>query len=500
MKILRFTLIVAIISILSRFIGFIREAVIANELGVSNAADAVYLALTIPNIFQLVLGASVANALIPFLSKGKRKDNGKLNPIFGNVIIYYILISVILSIIIIVFLDYVVLILAPELNQITKEFTKSLILILLPASILIGVSAIFRQVLQMEEKVIISNVGQLILNTIVIATMFLLSSKMSAAYSLVFGMVLGSLITILLQYYYLNKIGYRIRKTKHVKEAKGIFAVSFTIMLGLLVDQLYNISNRIIASGLTEGSIAALSYGERVIQLPLGIVAQSLGIVIFPMLALYASSRDTMNLNELLHRSLKIILLISIPISIIIFIFNESIITILFGRGEFDTAAINFTSIALKMFAFMLLGQSVMMILTRFYYAIQKPKIPLYTVCITIILNVILSYSLRGIYGHAGIAFSNTISMTVNAFLLIIILRRYNFNLKIKINLQVIKYFFSLMVFVIICFWLNSFTLVANLFVDFFLKAVIVILCYIITLIVIKEKEIVNLIKKISSK
>jgi len=488
-KIIKHTVIVAIIALLSRVIGFLREAIIANQLGVSGSADAVYLALTVPNIFQFVIGAAVANSIIPVLAKNKKTTAN--NKVFSNVIIFMTIFISILCGIILLFLDEFLLIIAPDLPVATRGFAKEIIIIVLPASVFIAISSVFRQILQMEEKVLMANIGQITMNAIVILIMIILAPTISGAYSLMYGMIIGSFITMFTQYIYLRKNEYRLVFNElSVMHTKEVFYNAGTVMIGLFLNQLYTITNRILASGLQEGSIAALSYSEKVIQLPLGVLAQSLGMVIYPILAKYASSGKNKELNKLLISSLKLVLLSSLPISILLIIYSDSIIIILFGRGAFDQNAIYMTSLALKMFSLMLVAQSLILIFTRFYYAIQKPKVPVYSIALTVIINIILSIYFKNIYSFSGIALANTISMLFNALYMLLIMKKYGISISYSSIIEGSKYFINLLVFLLYAIYIKRLIFIDVFYFDFIIKILFVICLYILSILFLERKVI----------
>ncbi|MBG9785024.1 murein biosynthesis integral membrane protein MurJ [Shouchella lehensis] len=500
MKILKFTLIVAVISLLSRVIGFLREAVIASELGVSFEADAVYVALTLPNIFQFVFGAAVANALTPIFIREKSKALQNGRQLLSSVVIKSCIYFGVIILVILLLSGHVVNLLAPELDDPTKLLAQNIIIYLLPACFLIGISQIFKQLLQAEERLFASNIGQVILNGSVILVMFLSFDHISASVALVYGMFIGSFITILLQLVVLYKVNLNIKLDLRNKHSNEVFKSSIVIMLGLFLNQLYLIINRILASGLSEGSIAALSYSEKIIQLPLGVIAQSLGIVIFPIISELIVDKDERSLNKIVNNSIKIMTIISLPISIVILFFSTEIVDILFGRGAFGDEAIFMTSIALSYFSFMLVSQSLIMVLTRVYYALNKPKVPLYSIFISVTACVILSIWLREILGHGGIALANTIAMAFNSIIMLVCLKRYNINFKLKINSLFMRYTLFLMFFSILNYYLSNKEFLSNTLIDFLLKIFVISFYMILAFFLIKDQDMLNLVEKFKKK
>ncbi|TDB55455.1 lipid II flippase MurJ [Bacillus sp. CBEL-1] len=439
MKIFKFTVIVATISLLSRVVGFFREAIIASRLGATQLADSVFLSLTVPHIFQFVLGAAVANSIIPLISEkdGIREKSRLFNGVLDNFVKFLSLLALLVLIIVIVLLNW------PDLLSENEKTMLKLISFSLPAAILIAISMLYKQLLQFNDRVVSSNIGQLILNVIVIVYMYLTYSVIPTEHSLFQGMALGALISLVFQYYFVKNEGYAYSRKYIGGISKEAIYMSFTIMLGLLMNQLYLITNRLFAASLSDGSVASLSYAEKVIQLPLGIVAQSLGIVIYPLIAKKVANDAKSDTQKIIQFSIEIIYVTSLPLALFIYFRSKSIVELLFLRGEFDYAALELTSSALQMFAMMLLGQSLIMILTRYFYSVKQAKIPLYTMAVTVVVNIILCVMFKNYMGASGIALSNSISTVINAILLIFYMKRDGININFK---------FSYIIFTIGCF------------------------------------------------
>jgi putative peptidoglycan lipid II flippase len=75
------------------------------------------------------------------------------------------------------------------------------------------------------------------------------------------------------------------------------------IFLGTAVNQIYLMINRFFASGLVEGSISALNYASKLMNLPMGVFALAISTVIFPTLSEQAFKGDRRELGATLGRA-----------------------------------------------------------------------------------------------------------------------------------------------------------------------------------------------------
>ena len=109
-------------------------------------------------------------------------------------------------------------------------------------------------------------------------------------------------------------------------------------MIGLSVNQIYTVINRIFASSLAEGSIAALNYASKLMNLPLGIFVAAIITAAFPSLAEKANLSDKGPLQETCKKGLSMVLLIAIPSAIGLMLLDNEIVALLFERGNFTAA------------------------------------------------------------------------------------------------------------------------------------------------------------------
>ncbi|MDX9873153.1 MAG: murein biosynthesis integral membrane protein MurJ, partial [Clostridia bacterium] len=211
---------------------------------------------------------------------------------------------------------------------------------------------------------------------------------------------------------------------RHV-EVRGIFYNLLPIFLGTAVNQIYLAINRYFASGLGEGSISALNYAGKLMNLPLGVFVLAVSSAIFPTLAEYAVKEDRIALGGTLNRGLKIVLLITLPAAAGLMALSTPIVRLLFERGAFDHLATVMTSGALVWFTAGMFAMAVNMVLTRAYYAVSDVRTPLYVGGLSIVVNIIASRMLTGPMGHNGLALANTLAAVFSAVVLYALLKRH---------------------------------------------------------------------------
>jgi len=164
---------------------------------------------------------------------------------------------------------------------------------------------------------------------------------------------------------------------------------------------------------------------DRTWQMPLGIIAQGMGVAILPTLSAEYARGEVSEYKTTLMKGLKTVLFLSIPSAVGILVLNRPIVRTIFRFSDnVSEADVSLTGNILTYFTIALVFQSMTTILNRCFYAINDTKTPLYLGTCTIAINVLLS-SLFINYtniGVAGMALAYSLSATVNAVSLILLL------------------------------------------------------------------------------
>ncbi|MCX5642017.1 MAG: polysaccharide biosynthesis C-terminal domain-containing protein, partial [Candidatus Omnitrophica bacterium] len=179
-----------------------------------------------------------------------------------------------------------------------------------------------------------------------------------------------------------------------------------------------------LASAIAPGMVSSLWYANRLMQLPLGIFAVTLGTVALPSMSRQISEGNLKQMKETLAYSLKLAFLLVIPASFVLVFFREPIIQVLFQRGLFTSQSTQATGIALLFFSLGLFGYSGNIVLTRAFYALKDTATPVKVGILSIAANLILDLILIVPLKQGGIALSTSLVGILNFALLFFLLRR----------------------------------------------------------------------------
>ncbi|HHU52355.1 MAG TPA: murein biosynthesis integral membrane protein MurJ, partial [Firmicutes bacterium] len=207
---------------------------------------------------------------------------------------------------------------------------------------------------------------------------------------------------------------------------KRMLVLMVPALVGLSATQLNIWVSTTMASGLAEGSITALRFGQRLVLLPIGIFAMAISTAFFPTLSRLSAQERWEQFKTDFSTGIRVIIFIMIPSAVGFIILRYEIINLLFQGGEFTAAHTELTAYALLFYSLGLFAHGVIQLLPRGFYALKDTvtpvKVTLATVALSIILNLLfLNYTNLG---HGGLALSFSLMGIANMLLSSYFLRR----------------------------------------------------------------------------
>ncbi|MCX7711061.1 MAG: murein biosynthesis integral membrane protein MurJ [Clostridia bacterium] len=428
-------IIVMISTILSRITGYLREMLIPTKLGVGMVGDAYNVAFLVPDLmYNLILGGAIAAALIPVLSgyieRNEEKDGWKAVGTFINITFFVMLFFCILGM---VFTDKLIPIVAdgfrtkgPETQLLAIRLTR----ILFPSVSFLMLAGMCNGVLNSYHRFTAAAFGPVIYNLGGVLSLLLFGSSTAlGAECVAYGVMTSALIYFLFQLSvaFKNLKLYRFNiDLKHPGFIK-LFKLAIPSLISSSVVQINLIISSRFATYAAVGSVTLFNSANRTWQLPLGIFAQSMGVALLPTLSARLAVGDTKEYHRILMKGLKTVLLLAIPSAFAIVVLREPVIRTLFKFStKFTEESVATAGYILMFFSLALVSQSIVAMMTRAYFAANDTKTPLFIGSSTIIINGVLSYWLFYYtpMSVAGMAIAYSISSTVYAALLILLLNR----------------------------------------------------------------------------
>jgi putative peptidoglycan lipid II flippase len=201
-------------------------------------------------------------------------------------------------------------------------------------------------------------------------------------------------------------------------------------MLGLAAVQINFLVNTILASGLKEGSLAALNYAWLLMLLPQGVFAQAVATAAFPTFSTQAAKGQRDEMRSTLSATMRAVLYMALPAAVGLVVLRVPLVQLIFERGAFTDSSTRMVAVALALYALGLPAHSIVEIVVRAFYALHDTKTPVAVGVVIMGLNVGLSvafiaaFETLGWSPHGGLALSNSLATTVEMAALMIIIRR----------------------------------------------------------------------------
>ncbi len=431
------SIIVSAMTFISRILGLVRDAVVANFVGASAAADVFLLANRIPNFLRrLFAEGAFAQAFVPVLSEVKEKHGDDAVRLFvaqaagtlGTILLIVTIIGVIGSPVVAAlfatgwFLEWYQGGDSAMANQ--YQLASLMLKFTFPYLFFVSLVALSGAVLNAYNRFAAAAFTPVLLNIAIIGAAIYLQSWFSEpAVALALGVFIGGAVQLLFQLPFLwqQKMLVKPRFDWHNPHIKKVRTLMIPALFGVSVSQINLLLDTVIASFLMKGSIAWLYYADRLIEFPLGLFGIGIATVILPALSKLHNQSDTGQFQHTLDWGIRFVCLLGIPALAGLVMIAPLIINVLFGHGAFNEGEHDNTlmvSMAVNAYAVGLVSFMVIKVLAPGYYARQDTKTPVKIGIIAMVSNMAFNLLLAPFYGFVGLALATSLSASLNAYLL----------------------------------------------------------------------------------
>ena len=413
----------------SRLTGLARDVAVAAFLGTRLTADAYWAAIKIPNIIRNLLGeGTLSAAFVPVYSEQlKRVREGEDPPRLASSVLGLVLIvATLLSGLGVLLAPWITAILLGGADESTRVLTTSLVRILFPMSGFLILGAWCLGVLNSHDRFFLPFVAPALWNLSQVAGL-LIAAQMGAdslAHALAWSALVGGVIQVGVQIPAALRLSQvrrptldfswepmrRVaRNTLPVISSQGIFQISSLVDLAL-------------ASLAGTSALAALGYSQRLLYLPISLFGISVAAAALP-----AMSRETASaaLRERLVNGFFQITFFVLPAAVVLLLFGDLAVRIVYERGEFTRESTLLVSAVLSAYSLGLVAMSSMKLFASGFHALQDTRTPMRIAAISVGVGVVVSVSLTlamkaadyGPYSAIGLALGGATGAWLNLLL-----------------------------------------------------------------------------------
>lgn len=412
----------------SRVLGFLREALIAAALGAGPVADAFYAAFRFPNLFRRLFAEGAFNtAFVPLFARevetgGKQAAQEFAEQVFSALLVILLLISALAMI----FMPFLVgTVIAPKFAQDPAKFDLTVLLtrIMFPYLAAMSLVAMFSGILNAFRKYFLAALAPVLLNVVlVLVLLFALQTGMQSrvlGIALAWGVMVAGLLQLFLLLFGVTRQDFRfsLKLPSLTPNVRKLLLLAFPTAIANGITQVNLLVSQIIASA-QDGAIAVMNYADRLVQLPLGIIAISIGVVLLPELTRALASEDHAQANQLQNQSLEFGLGLTIPAAVGLFMIPEILVALVYERGAFARETTEITARVLAAFALGLPAFVLIKIFQPAFYAREDMRTPMWFSGVNAALNIVLALMLFPRLGVVGLGIATSIAGWANAILL----------------------------------------------------------------------------------
>ncbi len=425
-------------TLISRVLGLIRDVVVANIMGAGAGADVFFLANKIPNFLRrLFAEGAFAQAFIPVLTEVKEKGSEEDLKLFiarvagtlGVIVTLVTIFGVIGSPIIIAlfgtgwFIDY----LNDNPDGSKYELASMMLKITFPYLMFISLTGLSGAILNTLNKFAVSAFTPVLLNVGIISCAILLSSHFEQpAFALAWGVFIGGLLQLFFQLPFLYQAGVLVKPQWGWSDPSVVKVRTLMIpaLFGVSVGQLNLLLDTFIASFLGTGPISWLYYSDRLLEFPLGLFGIAIATVILPTLSQNHSRDDAKGFAQNMDWGVRMVCLLGIPAAAGLILLAEPLILVIFYRGEFTLDDATKASFSLMAYAFGLLSFMLVKVLAPGFFSRQDTKTPVKIGIACMVANMGFNVIFVIPYDYVGLAIATSLSATLNASWLYVLLRK----------------------------------------------------------------------------
>ncbi len=442
--------VVAGITLVSRVFGLFRDMGVTS-LGANRLTDAYGLAFQIPNLFRRLFGeGALSSAFVPVFTDTAEKDGfEKASKLLANAMA--LLAVFLLAVMLLVEIVFVVVALLP--GSADRQFLMMMATIMFPYMVTVCLLALGSAALNCRGHFAFPAAAPIIFNIVgIIAAWWIapmLKGNLPGQLVIVaFSVIIAGLIQLIAVLWLLRKSGFsiRVRLTPIEPGIVPIIKLLMPVLLGLGFLQIsellatiiswnltataaspdINIFGWVLHKPLTPGVITRVNAARALYQFPMGVLAISLGVAVFPLLTRYAARNDIVNLRDSINRALRLALMEGIATGAGLYILAGPIVKVIYARRNFSPADAAQAAFVLQMYVLGMWAYCSYQILARAFYSMKDTTTPLRVSCVLVVVNLLMLVTMVWIpwLGAGAFGLSTTITFAINAVVLVYLLRK----------------------------------------------------------------------------
>ena len=423
--------VVGSITLLSRMLGLVRDAIIAARLGAGFFSDCFNIAFEIPNLTRRVLGEGALSAfIVPVYSRARKEDTETHGWRFvSNAINIFFIVTLIMTFLGIIF-SKELFIAFGGIKFFAKGETEYINLgvgltrIMFPYLIFMTIGALLMGILHAHRHFSTPTFGSVTMNVTIIVGGLLYAHMAQRPFTFVlaWAVAIAGILRVAIMIPPLLSRGFHYfpvfkPKSPHMR---SLFKMMIPATIGLAVVEINVSVDANFANFLGPGRITCLRYANQIIQFPLALFAASIGTAILPQISHLLLEGKKKELGETVSFAFRLLMIIFIPATAGLIFLGQPIVEVILQRGRWTAEASYNTNFALTFYALSLVPVSFLRLITPVYYARENVMAPFKASLIGLASNICLNtfFILFTPLEQGGLALATAIADSINFYIL----------------------------------------------------------------------------------
>ena len=400
---------VGLFTVFVKLAAMAKELVVAWRFGTGDEVDAFLIALEFPALISNVLSNSFAPALIPVYIKVREQQGNKATyKLLSGALTCGLVLLLVTTLLMVTTAPLYLPLVASGFSPEKLRLTFNLMCAIAPFVLLNGFAVIWSALLNARESFAIASFCPILIPTISI--FLLLTVKSLGIFALAIGMVGGIILKLIILGFALHR--YRIpllpQWSGFDEHLRQVVTQYFTIVMGAFLICSAGPVDQIMAATLPAGSVASLSYGKRIINASTSLICTALSAAVIPYFSKMIANADWQEIKRTKKQYVKLIFLITIPVTALFIFFALPIIQLLFQKGSFTLEDAKLVAQTQSLYAIHIPFYIGNLLMLRIITSMSKSQILSYVSALNLIINIALNYIFMQWIGVKGIALSTS--------------------------------------------------------------------------------------------
>lgn len=418
-------LLIGVLTFAAKFVTLGRDMIVASRFGTSDANDAFLAAWILPGFVFGLLSGGLVGAIIPIQMAIRAKHGARRERAVVGEVLTISLVGYVLAMLLLVLGRSALLPIVAQGYSASKfSLTIQLSLIMMPALLIGGISAIWAAILNTESKFGLGAAAPMVVPAV--SALLLLANPRATIAWLAAGFVIGTGLQAALLYLGLVRAGLSARFRWHglLPETRSVLRQFVVLGANNAVYGAVGVVDTAMAATLGPGSQSTLTYANKLIVPLLAVSSTALATAVLPYFSRLVAKEDWDGLRQMLRTCIRLILAFSIPATAAMILLSRPIVSLLFQRGEFTAQDSDQVARVMATYALLLPVETLGVLMSRVVMSFRAGQMMLIVSVVVFLLNIGGDYVLKGWLGIQGIALATVINQTLSLCCLAYMWRR----------------------------------------------------------------------------